>query len=331
VSLDTSLVRRQLVEGEFVVIGAQVTGGEGATAVTFTVNGTAIAVDAQPPFTLAFNVPAGFRSLTFGAEARDAIGATRSARPLSVPVATDLGATITGRVVDTDGTPVAGAVIELLSQGLAAEFFDAAGSLTALPDLAGAQPARSTRVTAINARGPGGIFGPDPFGVGLAPDYAARFSGWISIDTPGRYTFFLGADEGARLTVGGATVVDMPTGSGGFQERSGAISLEAGLVPVEILFYQSAGNTELQLSLAPPGGERQVVAPRSLVPRVPPFVTVTEQSGRFSFHDLPMALEGVSIRAAAGQGSSFTVTVPLIGSLSNAAVELGDVVVPPRK
>src|SRR5207244_9497873 len=98
-----------------------------------------------------------------------------------------------------------------------------------------------------NLRNPNEIFGKDPFGVKLAPDYAVRFSGYLRITTAGDHTFFLGADEGARLKVGGITVVDIPTGNGQYQEGRGPISLAPGLIHIEVTFYESVGNIELQL------------------------------------------------------------------------------------
>jgi hypothetical protein len=298
--------------------------------VSFSVNGTTFAADSTAPYAMTFTVPSGVSELTFGASVRGLAGQTASAQSLTVGVDRDLGASVSGRVVDGQGNPVANAVVELLSEGLRAEFFDSRTPLEALPELDGATPTHSTRVTAINTRGPVGLFGPDPLGTGFAPDYSARFTGWLWIPTAGSHTFFLGADEGARLKVGGVTIVDMPSPAvGRFQESSGAIDLPAGLVPVEITFYESVGYAELQLSYTPPGGLRQVVPPSSLVPVVAPFVVVTDGDGRFALRGVPMALEKGSVRVTS-PGGDVVVTVPVAGPLSGAEVDVGDVVLPGR-
>ena len=116
----------------------------------------------------------------------------------------------------------------------------------------------------------------------------------MAISTPGAYTFFLGADEGARLRLNGGTVVDMPTSASGYQEQSVEVNLAAGLIPIEITFFESTGNAQLQLSFIPPGGERQVVPPSLLVPRSSPFVAVTDDTGRFAFRGVPTALDAVN-------------------------------------
>ena len=50
-------------------------------------------------------------------------------------------------------------------------------------------------------RNDGAVFSSDTFGVGMAPDFAARFSGTLVVDTTGTYEFLIGADEGARLLI----------------------------------------------------------------------------------------------------------------------------------
>jgi hypothetical protein len=291
----------RLVEGQTVTVRAVPT--VQVTAFEFTINGVPFDNDSTSPYEFLLTAPSGGGILTLGASARDDAGTLVAATPLTLSVDRDLTATITGRVVDADGLPVKGALVELLSEGLQAEFFDFADALTALPDLSGRTPNRVTRVTAINMRNPNGVFGADPFGAQLAPDYAARFTGWISVEMAGAHTFFLGADEGARLTVGGVTVVDIPTGRNEYQEASATIDLPAGLSPIEVIFYESSGNVELQLSWAPPNQERRVISPFSLVPQTQAPATVTDNTGLFSSSGIPTGLETVRVRAILVQPS----------------------------
>ena len=166
------------------------------------------------------------------------------------------------------GLPVAGAAVAILSEGLQAEYFDFVTPLGEMPALVGLTPDRVTRVTALNLRNPDGIFGVDPLGIPpIAPDYAARYTGWLTVPVAGSYTFFLGADEGARLRVGGVVIADVPGGQHRYQEVPATVDLQAAPVPIDLVFYESVGSAELQLSWAPPNSERQVIGPDALVPR----------------------------------------------------------------
>ena len=87
-----------------------------------------------------------------------------TAAPIAVQVQPDPYITVTGRVVDGAGNPVPGATVAILTEGVDAELFDFTSALTALPDLTGRSPDRVTRLTAINMRNPGRVFGGDPIG-----------------------------------------------------------------------------------------------------------------------------------------------------------------------
>jgi len=325
--LDVPSTGQTLIEGQTIVVSTTVSGNEGPGAVAFSVNGATFATNSAPPYTMTFTVPSGVPSLTFGATVQDATGETATASPVTVSVENDPSTTVTGRVIDSSGNAVKGAVVELVSEGLQAEFFDYAIPLDALPDLSGSKPTRAARVTAIDVRNPGGIFGFDPFGLGFAPDYAARFTGWIAISTPGPYTFFLGADEGAQLRLNGAIVIDMPTPASGYQERSATVDLVAGLTPIQITFYESTGNAQLQLSFVPPGGQRRVVAPSYLVPNPVSFAVVTDDTGTFAFRGVPTALEGVQVRATATiNGQSTSASSVRVTPVLKEGVDVGDII-----
>jgi hypothetical protein len=121
----------------------------------------------------------------------------------------------------------------------------------------------------------------------------------------------------------------MPTTAGVYQERSGAINLAPGLVPVEVTYFEGAGNAELQLSFTPPGGERQVVPPSSLAPGWQPFVTTTDASGTFVFRDVPTALDAIQIRATLTvNNQSITAASDRVAPVSTSGVDVGDIVMP---
>src|SRR5262249_50904471 len=162
------------------------------------------------------------KNLTFNGRATNAAGIEGQSNDVTVTVKSDSFTTVTGRVVNSEGMPVASAKIQLILNGLEAEFFDFQQPLTTIPELEVRPANLNGLISALNVRNPADIFGHDPFGVSMAPDYAARFTGWLRVAKAGRYQFFLGADEGARAIVDGKIVVDIPTGRGEFQEGTGS-------------------------------------------------------------------------------------------------------------
>ena len=317
----------RLIAGESVRVQATASGQ--VSAVDFLANGALLATDRSAPFELLFTAPAGVGSVTFSVVVHDGVGNAVSSSPVIVPIDGDLLATVRGRVVDAQGLPVAGAVVDVLSEGLQAEYFDFTTPLEEIPDLVGRTPDRVTRVTALNLRNPEGIFGVDPLGIPpIAPDYAARYTGWLTVPVAGTYTFFLGADEGARLRIDGVVMATIPGGQNQYQEVPATVDLQAGLVPVEVIFYESVGSAELQLSWAPPDMERQVIAPASLVPALRPFVTITDPNGFFSVADVPTALDDVRVQARVVEPSVSAVTSTTLELTGGQAVDIGDLVIP---
>ncbi len=205
-----------LIEGQTITIAAEATDNVGVAQVEVRVNGVPIGVLKKSPYRLAFTIPAGVRSLDFGVAARDFSGNDATAWPVTVAV-------------------TAGAVT---GAGLLAEFVD----------LLGRPPAVTKVVSAINMRNPSGIFGRDPYGIGLNGNYTARFTGFLNITENGPHTFFLETDGIARLVLNGSIAGTEP------------IDLQAGPVPIEITFDPRAGNGELVLSYVTPSGERRIAA-----------------------------------------------------------------------
>ena len=78
---------------------------------------------------------------------------------------------------------------------------------------------------------------PTPEIQSVVEDFAIRFRGELAIDTPGRYTFGLYADDGAKLYIDGRLVVDND-GVHPARGKQGYITLTAGIYPVEIHYFQ---------------------------------------------------------------------------------------------
>ncbi|MDB9955603.1 PA14 domain-containing protein, partial [Flavobacteriaceae bacterium] len=87
--------------------------------------------------------------------------------------------------------------------------------------------------------------------VGDTGSFAVRYTGYISITTNGTYTFFTSSDDGSKLLIDGVEIVNND-GSHGTIERSGTVTLDAGVYPITVLFYQGGGGFNLSASYAGP-------------------------------------------------------------------------------
>ncbi len=203
---------------------------------------------------------------------------------------------------DADGKPVSGATVTWQANGLSADYFAYNQPLSAIPDLSGRQPARSTFISALNFPNPLEVFGKDPIGVGLGESYAARLHGTILTETAGTYGFLLRAHTGARLSIDGQTIAEA-TAAGEFAGASGAATLSKGSHSVEVTYYESGGASTLQLFWTIPGGQQQIVSPLALLTDPPPAsaTAVTGADGRFVLR-VPAVLDGVQVKLATGQG-----------------------------
>ena len=222
-----------LIEGQTIHIEVNATDNAEVASVQVLVNGVNVGTIDPGAYEYVFTVPYGLTTLTIGATADDLAGNVGTAPPVVVSVAPDPLTTVAGTVVDDTGAPVGGARVALKFGGLKGEFFNFDTPLTEMPDLAGRAPDAVRRVSAINFRNPDNVLSADTFGVALAPHYAARFVGQIDLPSPGTYTFILGADDGARLVIGGTVVVTV-AGSEDFTEESNFIELPAGRQSIEI-------------------------------------------------------------------------------------------------
>jgi len=83
-------------------------------------------------------------------------------------------------------------------------------------------------------------------------NFAIRFSGYIQIPTAGQYTFSTSSDDGSRLLIDGQQAVDND-GAHGPQQRSGTVTLTAGMHAIVVDFFEIAGGELLTVSWAGPG------------------------------------------------------------------------------
>ncbi len=96
----------------------------------------------------------------------------------------------------------------------------------------------------------------------LAAPVLTNVRGMLDIKLSGKYHFRLTSDDGAKLTVNGAVVVDHDGRHSPTAKESAAIALEAGLLPLMIDHFDAGGGRRLLLEWKPPGASDFVVVPQ---------------------------------------------------------------------
>lgn len=154
--------------------------------------------------------------------------------------------------------PGAGAPNPTPGGGLLAQWHDNARHASSVGQINWNTPDRITTVEHVYWKLSESSMDPD------APaDYAAvRLVGRIEIPHSGRWTFGLGSDQSARLSINGRRVVGDET-SHSMRWRSGEITLNAGLHEIEILHWEGWSSSALALSWTSPLTGREEIVPRS--------------------------------------------------------------------
>jgi hexosaminidase len=78
----------------------------------------------------------------------------------------------------------------------------------------------------------------EPFGV--------VFEGFINVPNDGIYEFKIESDDGSVLMIGNETVVDND-GMHGFEAKTGIVPLRKGYHPIRLKYFQSGGDSALNL------------------------------------------------------------------------------------
>jgi hypothetical protein len=285
-----------LTAGATIPVSVMTTSDRDVERIDLFVNGVVFASAAPDDAEFLFTVPAGMAGLSFTASATDDAGATGVSEAANVSVVPDAMTTVQGRLVDSHYRSVKGGEVNLSMHGLSAEIFTFDSTLNEMPSLVGRMPTSRTLVSAANWRNPNFVFGDAPFGP-VGSSQVVRMTGKLRIDRSGLYTFVLGVNEGGRLMLGGFTVINLSTGTGGFQQGSNRVWLPAGSIPIQIVSFGN-GNPEVQLAYAPPGGALQVVPTRALTPATSPFETRSNAAGMFSVSGVPTVLGEIEVSAS---------------------------------
>ena len=213
-------------------------------------------------------------------------------------------APLSGNLRAPDGSPLPTVVVQalpvveksgtLVIPGLAAEIFN----IQPVTDFPVIPDSTAPTVQRIDQRVDfplvnGSISGAD---AKVAMAFFARWKGRIRIGKGGDYAFHLAANDAARLLIDGVKVVESiwPKGTGGLSqtaplvanEKTGAVTLEAGDHELMLEFYNNQGRDGVRLAWSIGGGEKAVVPPEVLFHERAKPVTLTVMSdarGRFRF------------------------------------------------
>jgi hypothetical protein len=109
---------------------------------------------------------------------------------------------------------------------------------------------------------------------GLENYFQAQVLGNINIATAGSHTFRLTSDDGSRLRIDGATVVNHD-GLHGATALEGTVSLTTGYHALNIDFFERDGGQQLTLEWRPPGATAFTVVPNSVLSTDSGVVRVT--------------------------------------------------------
>lgn len=99
--------------------------------------------------------------------------------------------------------------------------------------------------------------------------YAFLWEGFIRIDNGGTYTFRTNSDDGSRLYINApydylATPLVDNDGTHGAQNRDGTITLNAGVYPIVITYFQKTSGSSMAISWKKPGSGSFVTIPNSV-------------------------------------------------------------------
>ncbi len=107
-------------------------------------------------------------------------------------------------------------------------------------------------------------------------NFAMRFRASLRTPVAGSYTFYTASDDGSRLLIDGAVVVNND-GLHATAEQQGTVNLTDGVHDIEVQFFEQGGDQVLVVSYAGPGLTRRVIPESVLaapgVPGTAPVVT----------------------------------------------------------
>ncbi|MFI7543637.1 family 16 glycoside hydrolase [Actinoplanes sp. NPDC049599] len=109
---------------------------------------------------------------------------------------------------------------------------------------------------------------------GLEDNFVSHALANLTVPAAGRYTFRLSSDDGSRLSINDAVVVDND-GLHGVESKDGAVDLTAGPHALRVEYFEGGGGQELTLAWQPPGADGFTVVPTSVLSTDAGVVRVT--------------------------------------------------------
>lgn len=155
---------------------------------------------------------------------------------------------------------------------LAYEYWESSSNIHSLHDFfGGAGPGAPTATgTSANAQDA------DHLAIAqVSEKYAIRWTGAIDVPTDGSYTFYTRSDDGSRLYIDGALIVDND-GLHAVQEEDGTISLTAGCHDIVIEFFENTGGNVMETLWEGPGIAKQAIPDAALRNSCSSFTTGIE-------------------------------------------------------
>lgn len=139
--------------------------------------------------------------------------------------------------------------------GLDYKYFQ--GAWSSLPDFGSVTPVKTGTVTNfdISPRTQNDNFG-------------FRYTGYVNVPADGVYTFYTSSDDGSKLYIGSALIVNND-GLHGVVEKSGTIGLRAGKHALTVDFFEAGGGESISVSYQGPGIGKTTI-PASALYRVSP-------------------------------------------------------------
>ena len=135
-----------------------------------------------------------------------------------------------------------------------------------------------------------------------ANNYAFKYEGNINIPKTGQYTFYTKSDDGSKLYIGGFNSNNLVVSNDFVQsqtERSGTITLNKGIYPIYITYFQNTGGAYLDASYAGPSLAKQLIPDNALVPS-------SDSAKTLSLPAAPLAAG--SVKAVAASSSVINIT-----------------------
>ncbi|WP_153801047.1 fibronectin type III domain-containing protein [Foetidibacter luteolus] len=161
-------------------------------------------------------------------------------------------------------------------------------------------------------------------------NFAFRFESIINIPTTGNYTFYTASDDGSQLFIDGNLVVNND-GLHGTVERSGQVSLTAGVHNIRVTFFERGGDQVLNVNWQGPGFAKQAIPDAVLkitpanattfaipgAPAVPSGVSAVAESSssiRINWNNSDATVTKFELYRSAASNSFYTLAATVNGS-----------------